>query len=126
MSVLFRDLSGLPAAMLTKAGDLIALKPGRPNVLPSASEVVEAVEVIMAARAEKQRVVIREEARVVIDGGDLRRVSLDDKAISYALINQRQRAEGKRMFFTATGDTFMEAPGEPRRVMADGTVRVQA
>lgn len=122
LSLLMRDCAGLTPSLFRKAGDRVAIRPGRPNVLPSASEIVEAAYEILAERANRQRVVEFQQARAVIDGGELRPVNLDDTALRYAEINRQQRAEGKQLFFTATGEQFMEGPHERRRVRPDGTV----
>lgn len=49
-----------------------------------------------------------------------------DRAVAYARCNRETLMAGGKLFFTATGDQFMEGPQEPRRVMPDGTVRVLA
>lgn len=120
MALLFRDLSGLAAPMLLKAGDLIALRPGRPNVLPSASEVVEAVETIMAERAARQAAAQRTEAQATGQSGNI-----SDRAANYRASNQTDIQAGRPFMFTDEGDLFcIGGPGEKRGVRADGSAIV--
>ena len=48
------DCRNLAPGLFRKAGDRVAVQPGRFNVLPSASEIMQAVEQIMAERAATQ------------------------------------------------------------------------
>lgn len=54
LAMLARDCAELAPGLLRKCGDLIARRPGRPTVIPSASEIHEAAEILIAERAARQ------------------------------------------------------------------------
>lgn len=71
MLMLFWDCRDIAPGMLRKAGDAVARTPNRYNVMPSASEIISAVETIMEERAVKQRAEQRNSAISVNADGEI-------------------------------------------------------
>lgn len=59
---LMRLCAGMAPGLLRKAGDRVAVTPGRPFTLPSAGELHEAADAILAERAAQQRRAVEESA----------------------------------------------------------------
>jgi hypothetical protein len=112
LDFLASDTAHLAVPLLRAACDRVAQTA---KGLPYASEIITAATAIVE---ERQRV-----TQCEATGGQ---PVMGDRAAVYANINRQQLAAGRKLFFTDAGDQFMEGPQEPRRVMPDGTVRVQA
>lgn len=108
LDFLASDTAHLAVPLLRAACDRVAQTA---KGLPYASEIIAAATAIIE---ERQRVTQREAT-----GGQ---PVMGDRAAAFANINRQQLAHGKRLFFTAAGETFMEGLGERRRVRSDGTV----
>lgn len=125
MLLLFRDCRDLAPGMMRKAGDFVARIPNRPTVMPSASEIMGAVESIMADRAAKQAVAQRAEAWA---GGDSPRSAVPDEQPIGAVTpenTERCRAWNERLM--ANGATWRVTPigahsAARVTVVDDGTV----
>ena len=111
LDFLASDTAHLTVPLLRAACDRVAQTA---KGLPYASEIIAAATAIVE---ERQRV-----TQCEATGGQ---PVMGDRAAVYANINRQQLAAGRKLFFTDAGDQFMEGPQEPRRVMPDGTVRVQ-
>lgn len=114
LEYLAKDTAHIAVSLLRQACDRVAQTA---RGLPYASEIIAAATQIVE---ERQRV------QVAADRSAPGGVQMGDRAAAYANINRQQLAAGRRLFFTDSGDQFMEGPQEPRRVMPDGTVRVLA
>ena len=112
LDFLANDTAHLAVPLLRAACDRVAQTA---KGLPYASEIIAAATQIVEERQRVQTAADRS-----APGG----VQMGDRAAAYANINRQQLAAGRRMFFTDTGEQFMEGPHEPRRVNPDGTVRV--
>jgi hypothetical protein len=119
-----RDLMRLCAAMapglLRKAGDRIAVQPGRLFALPSASELHEAADAIMADRAAKQEMANRVDQPQARSAPETREGLLAYRAREYNLDNM---GKGSPLRWTGGMELFsLDAPGEKRISFADGSV----
>ncbi len=121
MTLLFADCRDRSPGMMRKAGDVVARTPHRPAVMPSASEIITAVEAIMADRAAKQEADKRQAAADA--GRPLPPVG--DKAAAYARANLDAIRKGWRVMQTDDGSLFrLGDPGEMRCVRRDGSAIV--
>ncbi len=119
--MLGRDCAEMAPGLLRKAGDRIARTPGRINVLPSASELHQAANEIIAERAAKQEADKRQAAAEA--GRPLPPVG--DKAAAYARANLDAIRKGWRVMQTDDGSLFrLGDPGEMRCVRRDGSAIV--
>lgn len=122
MCLLIWDCRDLQPALLRKAGDYVARIPNRPTVMPSASEIMGAVEQLMAARAAKQAAAMRQEAQ---ERGQPM-PAIGDKAAAYHRANLRHmEATGGRVMQTDDGELFkLGDRGERRGIRPDGSAIV--
>lgn len=121
LEILARDLGDMAPGLARKAGDAVARIPGRPNVLPSASEIYAAAEAIIAERAAARAASEREQAmqhgqRAPVPG---------DKVATYHAANRLALNNGGRVIQTDDGELFrLGDPGERRGVRSDGSAIV--
>ena len=118
LKMLARDCGEMSPGLLRKAGDYVARIPGRFNTMPSASELYQAAEQVIADRAAKQvaeqRQHAAEQGRPMPQPGD--------KSAAYAAANLRALKAGMRGMQTASGELFrLGEPGERRGVRRDGS-----
>lgn len=121
MTLLFADCGDLAPGMMRKAGDFVARVPNRPTVMPSASEIMGAVEAIMADRAAKQAAMQRAEMQERGQAGPM----IGDKAAAYHRANVRCLQRDFRVMQTDDGELYrLGDPGERRGIRHDGSAIV--
>lgn len=119
---LMRLCAGFAPGLLRKAGDRVAVHPGRPFTLPSAGELHEAADAIMTERAAMQMAAQRRddprEPRPMAGGG-----TPDGKANAARRYNIDNTATGNPMRWTDNMDVFrIGETGERRATREDGSV----
>jgi hypothetical protein len=119
---LMRLCAGFAPGLLRKAGDRVAVVPGRPFTLPSAGELHEAADAIMSDRAAMQNAAQRREdpqaPRPMTGGG-----TPDGKASAARRYNIDNAAKGSPFRWTDGMDAFrIGDPGERRATREDGSV----
>ena len=115
---LMRLCAGMAPGLLRKAGDRVAVQPGRAFTLPSASELHEAADAIMADRAAKQKA-----AEVEADPARARAVAAGGREEAYRQINRDYAAKGSNFRMTMDGSLFrIGDPGEKRTTNYNGEV----
>jgi hypothetical protein len=120
MLLLFSDCRDLAPSMMRKAGDTVARTPHRPTVMPSASEIIGAVETIMADRAAKQNAMMRDEA---VQRGQP--MPTNDRAAAYHRANVACMAKGMKVMQTDDGELYkLGDKGERRGIRPDGSAIV--
>ena len=119
LKLLARDCAELAPGLLRKAGDKVARIPGRFNVLPSASEIHQAANELIAERAARQNAEQREAFNAT--GG----VQIGDKAAAYHRANAACLAKGMKVMQTDDGELFkLGDKGERRGIRPDGSAIV--